>query len=78
MQRLVIEVDDKYINLVTDLLSNMKQNVIKSITIEKQQQRSRDYRLKKFKELKNSSNNRKVLTQKLAIDTKEMINDNIL
>ncbi len=78
MQKLVIEVDDRYIKLVTDLLSNMRQNVIKSITIEKQQEESRDYRLKKFRKLKESSKNRRVLTQKLAIDTKEMINDNIL
>ena len=34
MQRVVVDVDDKYINLVVDLLSNMKQNVIKKVMVE--------------------------------------------
>ncbi len=35
MQRLVVDVEDRYINLVTDLLSNLKQNIIKNIVVEK-------------------------------------------
>jgi len=29
MQRLVVDVEDRYINLVIDLLSNLKQDIVK-------------------------------------------------
>lgn len=34
MQRLIVDVEDRYINLVVDLLSNLKQNVVKNVTIQ--------------------------------------------
>jgi hypothetical protein len=37
MQRLVVDVDDRYTNLVIDLLSNLKQNIVKNVTIQEKQ-----------------------------------------
>jgi len=31
MQRLVVDVDEQYMSLVMDLLSNLKENIIKNI-----------------------------------------------
>jgi hypothetical protein len=33
MQRLTVDIEDKYANLVIDLLSNLKQNTVKNVTI---------------------------------------------
>ena len=65
MQRLVIDVDDKYTTIVIELLSNLKENVNLS-------------NLEKFRELRAKYNNKITLTKKLAIDTDEMINNDIL
>ena len=34
MQRLVVDIDERYITLVVDLLSNLKENIVKNISIE--------------------------------------------
>jgi len=36
MQKIVIDVEDRYINFIIDLLSNLKQNIVKNITIVKE------------------------------------------
>ena len=79
MQRVVIDVEDRYVNLVTDLLSNLKQNIIKNIVIEKNKQTSNTIsNLERFRQLKAKSNNKTTLTMDMAINTNEMINDGIL
>ena len=79
MQRVVIDVEDKYINLVTDLLSNLKQNIIKNIVVEKKEQTKNNIsNLEKFRQLKAKSNNKTTLTMNMAINTDEMVKDGIL
>ena len=79
MQRLVIDVEDKYINLVTELLSNLKQNIIKNIVVEKKEQtKDRLSKLEQFRELKAKSKNKKTLTMVMATNTDEMVNDGLL
>jgi len=79
MQRVVIDVEDKYINLVTELLSNLKQNIIKNIVIEKKDQtKSQISNLERFRQLKAKSNNKTTLTMDMAINTDEMVNDGLL
>jgi len=79
MQRVVIDVEDKYINLVTELLSNLKQNIIKNIVIEKKDQtKSKISNLERFRQLKAKSNNKTTLTMDMAINTDEMVNDGLL
>jgi len=79
MQRLVIDVEDKYINLVTELLSNLKQNIIKNIVVEKREQTETSIsKLERFKELKAKSNNKTTLTMEMATNTDEMVNDGLL
>jgi hypothetical protein len=34
MQRLVVDVDERYMSLVIDLLSNLKENIVKNISIQ--------------------------------------------
>jgi hypothetical protein len=79
MQRLVIDVEDRYINLVTELLSNLKQNIIKNIVVEKKEQtKDKLSKLEQFRELKAKSKNKKTLTMAMATNTDEMINDGLL
>jgi len=79
MQRVVIDVEDRYINLVTELLSNLKQNIIKNIVVEKKEQtKSQISNLERFRQLKAKSNNKTTLTMDMAINTSEMVNDGLL
>jgi outer membrane lipopolysaccharide assembly protein LptE/RlpB len=76
MQRLVVDIEDKYINLVVDLLSNLKQNIVKNITIQKEQNRNVS-KLDTFRRLRDRSNNKTTLTMTIATNTNEMVNDGI-
>ncbi len=76
MQRLIVDVEDKYINLVVDLLSNLKQDIVKNMTIEKEQKKSIS-KLDTFRRLRDRSNNKTKLTMEMATDTSEMVNDGI-
>ena len=79
MQRVVIDVEDRYINLVTELLSNLKQNIIKNIVVEKKEQtKSQISNLERFRQLKAKSNNKTTLTMDMAINTSEMVKDGLL
>jgi len=80
MQRVIVDVDDKYINLVIDLLSNMKENVIKKVMVENYSgapANKNNEKLDIFHELINKSNNKNKLSMATAIDTDEMVNDGI-
>jgi len=76
MQRLVIDVEDRYINLVIDLLSNLKQDIVKNVTIQKEQDKGVS-KLDTFRRLRDKSNNKTKLTMEIATDTSEMVNDGI-
>ncbi len=76
MQRLVVDVEDRYINLVVDLLSNLKQNIIKNVTIQKEQNNNVS-KLDTFRRLRDASNNKITLTMEMATNTNEMVNDGI-
>jgi len=76
MQRLVVDVDDKYTNLIIDLLSNLKQNIIKNVTIQKEQNKNVS-KLDTFRRLRDKSNNKTTLTMTMATNTDEMVNDGI-
>ena len=59
-QRLVIDIDEQYINFIVDLLSNLKENIIKNIAIETQQVKPIDkniMQLNRFHKLIAKSNN---------------------
>jgi hypothetical protein len=76
MQRLVVDVDDRYTNLVIDLLSNLKQNIVKNVTIQEKQNKNIS-KLDTFRKLRNKSNNKTTLTMTMATNTSEMVNDGI-
>ena len=76
MQRLVVDVEDRYINLVIDLLSNLKQDIVKNVTIQKEQDKGVS-KLDTFRRLRDKSNNKTKLTMEIATDTSEMVNDGI-
>lgn len=76
MQRLVVDVDDRYTNLVIDLLSNLKHNIVKNITIQKEQNKD-ESKLDTFRKLRDKSNNKTTLTMAMATNTDEMVNDGI-
>ncbi len=76
MQRLVVDVDDRYTNLVIDLLSNLKQNIVKNVTIQKEQNKDIS-KLDTFRKLRDKSNNKTTLTMAMATNTNEMVNDGI-
>lgn len=76
MQRLVVDVEDRYINLVIDLLSNLKHNVVKNVTIQTEQNKNIS-KLDTFRRLRNASNNKTTLTMEMATNTNEMVNDGI-
>ncbi len=76
--RLIIEIEDKHINVVVKLLSTLKQNIIKNIVIEKEPSTSSNLsKIEKFKKLKAKSNNKIPLNMKIATNTDEMVNDGI-
>lgn len=82
MQRLVVDVDDKYTNLVIDILSNLKQNIVKNITIQNEisqelEQKKDISRLQTFRKLRDRSNNKTTLTMAMATNTNEMVDDGI-
>lgn len=82
MQRLVVDVEDKYANLVMDLLSNLKQNIVKNVTIQNRvsqelSQNENESKLDTFRRLKDKSNNKTTLTMAIATNTNEMVNDGI-
>lgn len=76
MQRLVVDVDDRYTNLVIDLLSNLKQNIVKNVTIQNEQNGDVS-KLDTFRKLRDKSNNKTTLTMAMATNTDEMVNDGI-
>ena len=78
MQRLVIDVEDKYIDLIIGLLSNLKQNIVQNIIIEQEEPKNNISKVERFRELKSKSNNKKTLTMDMATNTNEMINDGLL
>jgi len=78
MQKLIIEIDDKYTPLVLGILSNLKKNIIKNITIQKEEKDKKISKVEEFRRLKAKSNNQEKLTMQLATNTQDMINDNIL
>ena len=79
-QRLVVDIDAQYINFVIDLLSNLKKNIIKDISIEqvstKPTQKNID-QLNRFYKLIAKSNNQIPLTMKIATDTSGMVDDGL-
>jgi hypothetical protein len=80
MQRLVVDIDERYINLVIDLLSNLKDNIVKNIIIENSSikpMKKNIAQLNRFHNLTNKSNNQIPLTMKTAINTDEMVNDGL-
>ncbi len=76
MKRLVVDVEDRYANLVIDLLSNLKHNVVKNIAIEKKENENKS-KLDTFRRLRDKSNNKTSLTMAIATNTDEMVNDGI-
>ena len=78
MQRLVVDVEDRYIELIMGLLSNFKQNIVRNVIIEQNQPENSISKLEKFRELKSKSNNKTILTMDMATNTHEMINDSLL
>jgi len=76
MQRLVVDVEDRYTNLVIDLLSNLKQNIVKNVTIQKEETKN-ESKLDTFRKLRDKSNNKTTLTMAMATNTNEMVNDGI-
>jgi len=79
MQRLVIDVEDRYINLLTELLSNLKQNIIKNIVVEKYEPTKNNIsKVEQFRALKAKSDNKTTLTMAMAVDTSEMVQDGLL
>ncbi|MEA1892568.1 MAG: hypothetical protein U9N33_07655 [Campylobacterota bacterium] len=82
MQRLVVDVEDRYTNLVIDLLSNLKQNIVKNVTIQngvsqELEQNKNVSKLDTFRQLRDKSNNKTTLTMAMATNTNEMVNDAI-
>lgn len=82
MQRLVVDVEDRYTNLVIDLLSNLKQNIVKNVTIQngvsqELKQNENESKLDTFRRLRDKSNNKTTLTMAIATNTNEMANDGI-
>ncbi|MEA3523174.1 MAG: hypothetical protein U9R50_09360 [Campylobacterota bacterium] len=72
MQRLVVDVEDRYTNLVVDLLSNLKQNIVKNVTIQKEQNKNVS-KLDTFRKLRDRSNNKTTLTMAMATNTDFLI-----
>ena len=65
--KLVIDINEQYKDFILNLLSNLQTDIIKKIEVEDN--------LEKFRELRQNSNNKKVLTMDTAINTNEMLNN---
>ena len=65
--KLVIDINEQYKDFILNLLSNLQTDIIKKIEVEDN--------LEKFRELRQNSNNNKVLTMDTAINTNEMLNN---
>jgi hypothetical protein len=59
MQRLVVDVEDRYINLVVNLLSNLKQNIVTNVTIQKEEHKNIS-KLDTFRRLRDKLNEDKI------------------
>ena len=80
MQRLVIDIDERYMNLVVDLLSNLKENIVKNISIESNVVGTaikNEKQLDRFHALIAKSNNQVPLTMNIATDTSGMVDDGL-
>ena len=78
MQRLVVDVEDRYTNLAIDLLSNLKQNIVKNVTIQngvsqELEQNKNVSKLDTFRKLRDKSNNKTTLTMAMAINTNVLL-----
>jgi len=76
MKRLVVDVDEQYMNLVVDLLSNLKENIVKNITIQTSHVNpinKKTTQLNRFHELISKSNNKIPLTMEIATNTDGMV-----
>ena len=80
MKRLMIDVEDDHVDIVLDLLSSMKENVIININV---QDKHHDDNLEKeiedysnpldlFRSLVKQSNNQRKLTMSISMNTNEM------
>jgi len=79
-QRLIVDVDEQYMSLVIDLLSNLKENIVKNISIEKNYIKpieKNKVQLNRFHKLITKSNNQIPLTMKIATDTSGMVDDGL-
>lgn len=65
MQRLIIDIEDRYLNNVIELLNNLKENIIKNIIVEKQETKNNE-QVKLFHTLINNSKNKIKVTNKIA------------
>ena len=80
MQRLVVDIDEQYMSLVINLLSNLKDNIVKNISIETNYANPINKnidQLNKFHRLIEKSNNKIPLTMKIATDTDGMVDDGL-
>ncbi len=73
---MIVDIEDRHINLVVGLLSNLKQNIVKNITIQKEQTKGIS-NLDRFRQLQSNSNNTAKLTMDMATNTSEMVNDGL-
>ena len=79
-QRLVVDIDAQYMNFVIDLLSNLKKNIVKDISIEQVSTKPTHKnisQLDRFHKLIAKSNNQIPLTMKIATDTSGMVDDGL-
>ena len=79
-QRLVVDIDAQYMNFVIDLLSNLKKNIIKDISIQQVSTKPTHKniaQLDRFHKLITKSNNQIPLTMKIATDTSGMVDDGL-
>ena len=80
MQRLVVDVDERYMSLVIDLLSNLKENIVKNISIQTnhiKQTPKNIAQLNRFHQLIAKSDNQIPLTMKIATNTSGMVDDGL-
>ncbi len=80
MQRVVLDVDEKYTNLIVDLLSNLKENIVSNITIQPNHTKpiqKKHSQLDRFRTLIAKSDNQVPLTMEIATDTNGMMNDGL-
>jgi hypothetical protein len=75
--QIIINVDEKYSHLVIGLLSNLKKNVIKNITLKKESPNSDLSAVETYRKLRAKSNNQKTLTMDIATNTQGLIDDAI-